>query len=608
MRRPRRPPGRSRHRCHRNGRRRETMQTFPNRRSGPFRGPFVLLVLIATSWALPCAALEITETSPVRYALSVPSSLDRIETTFDAPLAPVEDGMVRVAGTMSGLHEGSLETDGATLVFHDASTGFQPGELVVVNLRSDIASTGDETLVGGRMFAFTIAAGSGSWSWTEPETYGASEIPYFIHGGDLDGDGTPDLAVPNEGTDDVSIFRNADGDGTFDGRAEYGVGEVPSSIFGEDLDNDGDQDLATADIISGTMTVLLNDGDGTFGAGVSYPAGIRCRQIHGGDFDGDNDVDLCTTSNGTDEVYIWWNDGAAGFADPTILSDVPDGPFAIRTGDFDLDGLLDVGVACREAGDLRILRNDGAGGFVSGGTFPIGSGPWCLNGNDLDGDGDFDLVSVASYEDRFVVLWNDGTGQFSTTDRYVTGDYPLGVFAADLDGDGDIDATSSNYSGASVDLFANDGAGGFSLQNTLAVSLAGSYTWAHDLDGDGDLDLSIVDENADLLFVFFQEGAPAAVPDGPIARGSARPSIEILPNPMRSGGIATVRIGGAPDAEAILDLIAVDGTRISRLWSGSTNPDGASLDWEIPDLPAGRYYLRLATRSGATARAVEILR
>ncbi len=543
------------------------------------------------------AALLVQATEPPRYALQVPPDEPEIRAFFNGPLAPLPSGAVRVAGSMSGLHAGEVVLADNVVIFRNQSGAFFPGEVVHVDYRNDIRNVGGESLTGGYYFAFTAASAAATVAWSPRVGYESASVPYFIHGGDLDGDGDPDIAAPNEGTGDVSIFLNVGGTGSFPQHQEYGVGERPSSIFGEDFDNDGDQDLATADINSGTVSVLLNNGDGSFAPRTVYAAGNQCRQIHGGDFDGDNDVDLCATAFGADRVFLYYNAGNGTFAPGVPFSAVSDGPFAIRTGDLNGDGHIDIAVACQNADSLSVLSNNGLGGFTRTGTYRIANGPWCLNGNDLDGDGDFDLASVASFADEIVTLVNDGAGGYPNRFVAATEGFPLGVFVADLDGDGDIDATSSNYSGASVGVYLNPGNGQIALQTNLATALSGSYTWAHDLDGDGDLDLSVVDEEADSLFVFVNGLHASEVAERGERRATITPSLRILPNPARAGdgaGLAVDHVAGA----ASIDLIRIDGRRLRRLWSGELDGRPRVVRWDGRDaqgrpLAAGGYRVVL---------------
>jgi len=527
-----------------------------------------LLLMVAAFLLLasePALALEMIASTPARNARGIQPTLDEITITFDAAVALPPAAAVRVAGTMSGRHTGIVEVAGTTLRLRAIAKPFLPGEVVSVNLRADIAATGGGgTLAGGRAFVFTIGSRACTPAWSNVTTWQAASIPYYIHGGDLDGDGTPDLAVPNEGTHDVSVFRNSAGNGTFPTHAEYGVGLRPSSVFGEDFDNDGDQDLATADINSGTVSVLRNDGSGVFTSAGTYPAGTQTRQIHGGDFDGDNDIDMAATSRLTDEVFLFYNNGNATF---TVVSypDVQNDPFAIRCADLDSDGHLDLAVGCQAADSLTVMRNDGDGTFTTTSTHFVGNGPWDLHANDFDGDGDIDLVSPATFSSRMAVLRNDGSGKFPSANQVPVGAFPLAVYTADLDGDGDLDAMTSDYSGGTVTLLRNDGNAGFTFWTTLFTSIAGSYTWAHDLDADGDLDLSVVDEEADQVFVFLNGGTLVDAPQ--FARGDGL-RLRGFPNPLVRGAATRLRLDAATaDAAAAVfaDVYDVRGRWVQRL-------------------------------------------
>ena len=575
-----------------------------------------LPLLGATAAVLCClasparAALEVASTSPSPYALGVPKDLVALTVEFTKPILTPGSGEVRVFGAMSGLHDTALEVDGGTLTVTVASGPFQPGEMVHVNLHRDVEATDSETLDGGFTFAFTVASGPTSFDLDAKMRYGASDIPYFIYGGDVDGDGTPDLAVPNEGTDDVSVFRNTGGLGFFTQHDDYDVGDKPSSVFGEDFDNDGDIDLASADINSGTVTVLKNNGDGTYAHSQTLACGSQCRQVHGGDFDGDNDVDLCATSYTGGYICLYENDGAGVFGAAVPFLDVPDGPFTVRTGDIDRDGHLDIAVAGHDSHMLGVLINDGTGGFASTGSYFIGNGPWDMSGNDLTGDGYIDFGVVASWANQFVAMHNDGTGAFPTKDVSVTGSFPLAAHVADLDGDGDIDGIASNYSGASVSVLRNTGAGVFDLETTLSVRLSGSYSWAHDLDGDGDLDLSVVDENADSLFIFYNDGLSSSVEIPPPAL--LRPSVRAWPNPLPAGQSATVRMADLQGPIRV-EVLGVDGRRIREIARRDLSGAEWSVTWDGRDgrgrpVASGRYLIRAVAGNRSHPVSVQVLR
>jgi hypothetical protein len=429
------------------------------------------------------------------------------------------------------------------------------------------------------------------------------------------------------------MFRNGNsatggGKGWFPTHVEYGAGNVPSSCYGDDFDNDGDQDVVTADISSGTISVFLNDGDGTFAPRAVYATGASCRQVYGGDFDGDNDIDLVATSSTTGRIFLFYNTGNGSYAPGVVYTDVQAGPFSVETGDYDADGHIDIAVGCRTADSLTVLTNDGDGTFTTTGHFKSGisstnDGPWDLAANDLDGDGDCDLVGVDSDINRVVVMVNDGTGAFPTRKPVASGVFPLGVFAADVEGDGDIDVLCSNFASASVGVYKNDGTGTLTLDALLPTDLSGSYAWAHDLDDDGDLDLSVVDENADSLFIFYNGDSPVGVeiadgaPPGDGVVGGARGATAIAawPNPALAGRGTMLRLSGfaASRAPVVIDVFALDGRLVRRIWNAPLAAAEASLAWDGRDargrtVAPGRYIVSAASGDVRRTQGVQLVR
>lgn len=569
--------------------------------------PFILIFLAALLTA-PAGAIQVTSTSPAQYALNVPKTLTTIAVAFDVVPDTPAAGAVRVAGTMSGLHGGTVSVVGNEIRFQNTSEPFMPGELVSVNIRNDVAPAGGgSALTNGYYFAFTIASAPSSPTWQSRKAFGASLRPYFIHGGDLDEDGMPDIALPNEDSNNVSVMLNTSGDGDFDVRNEYGVGLTPSSIYGDDFDNDGYQDLATADIASGTMSVLMNDGDGTFAPRVPHAAGLSCRQVHGGDFDGDNDVDLCTTDNGNGEVYLFYNNGDGTFATGVTYTDVGSGPFPIFTGDFDRDGRLDIAVGNQASDTVSILLNVGGGTFITVNSYFAGNGPWDMHGNDFDGDGDYDLIVADAFGNQISVLINNGAGAFPTRIARSTDSFPLGIFSADLDGDGDIDAMASNFSGGSVNVFDNtDGDGDLQITATLDMPQAGTFAWAHDVNGDGRLDISTTDELADSVFVYLNDSIVSVNEVPPVVDAG----VSVWPNPIRSA--ATIALDVSIDAAGVVDVYGVDGRRIRRLALGA-NRARPTVEWDGRDeagrpVASGKYLIAVSAGDRSYVRSVYVLR
>src|SRR5687768_10503386 len=88
-----------------------------------------------------------------------------------------------------------------------------------------------------RSSALTMSPGPGPFS--------VGQDPAAIAVGDIDRDGTPDLAVVNTASRDVSVLLG-DGTGAFSSAGTVSTGPDPVDIALGDIDRDGDLDLLTS--------------------------------------------------------------------------------------------------------------------------------------------------------------------------------------------------------------------------------------------------------------------------------------------------------------------------------------------------------------------------
>ena len=224
---------------------------------------------------------------------------------------------------------------------------------------------------------------------------------------DVDGDRRLDIVTSNANDDSVSVLRG-DGKGRFSPMpgSPFRVGRSPYPPALGDLDGDGRLDLVTPDINSGTLTVLLGTKAG-FRAAAGSPMRVTARPYYLalGDLDGDRRLDLVATHDDTSLVSVFLGDGRGG------LRPAPGSPFDIgRRGwgaalsDLDGDGRLDLAIAA--PGGVRVLLGDGHGRFAPapGSPFPAGQGVWRLALADLNGDGALDVVVPEGKEQTIGVL------------------------------------------------------------------------------------------------------------------------------------------------------------------------------------------------------------
>jgi hypothetical protein len=136
-------------------------------------------------------------------------------------------------------------------------------------------------VVGG-----SLAWASDSVSFAPAQNYPAGIQPQQLTSADLNGDSTPDLAVTNAQSDNVSALLGS-GDGTFQVAQNFSVGDFPFGIVSADFNSDGRLDLAVANNFSSDVSVLLGNGGGTFqgaqnfSSGGNGPTGIISADLNG---------------------------------------------------------------------------------------------------------------------------------------------------------------------------------------------------------------------------------------------------------------------------------------------------------------------------------------
>lgn len=446
-------------------------------------------------------------------ARSVSAAPGPVALFFDRPLrrdSVVLGRTLHVFARASGSVGGSIAftDDDRALVFTPARP-FAAGQGVTVLVSRDVRGADGVRLgAGGFSAQFWTRAAAAPAVFTEVERHSTRPLPALpsrAYGGvatDLDGDGDADLAIVNEDSADLVVFRNRGG--AFSPTGErYALGRRASPSEAGDFDRDGITDVAAANITDGTVTVLLGRGDGGFRSSQVLAVGSTPRGIAALDVDGDADLDLATANFGSDDVAILVNDGGTFRVASRVDSGLA-GEWAIAAADMDEDGLLDLVVGSRTANAVAVLGNQGNGSFSRLGRADAGGGPWMLVTGDIDRDGHDDVAVVNGTSDTAAVLRGDGRGGLGPAAVQSVDPFALASDLGDLDGDGDLDWLTSSY-GGDWRLFENRGGALFTAQE-LAPRQAASCALLFDSDGDGDVDLALIDEEADEVIVMRNGG------------------------------------------------------------------------------------------------------
>jgi len=102
--------------------------------------------------------------------------------------------------------------------------------------------------------AVSTSLGIGGGVFAASTSYAAGGSPQFVAVADVNGDSTGDLLVANFQSNSISLLAGR-GDGTFQSQVQLGVGAntTPHGIAAGDLNGDGKPDLAVADAGSNTV-------------------------------------------------------------------------------------------------------------------------------------------------------------------------------------------------------------------------------------------------------------------------------------------------------------------------------------------------------------------
>ncbi|MGE4620059.1 MAG: FG-GAP-like repeat-containing protein [Planctomycetota bacterium] len=485
---------------------------------------FALLLVTTALFLSPllqaqAGQLQVVGISPTSNFLTAPVNTT-ISVNLDEAVNPatVTPASFWAFGRWSGPAEGviSIENGGMTIRL-TPDNPFSTGEQVMVILAEDITSlTGSTIQSGGYSFLFWTKAGPATLDFTVIDEWSTRTNPnvstrsYGGIGSDLDNDGYLDIAVINEDTADVRCYLNqANGSGLFSQMITpvSSVNLQASPNEPADFNRDGNVDLVVCNIAMDTVSILIGNGDGTFQPQQQIDVGLAPRGVAVLDVDGDGDMDVVNTNYGNGNLSILTNIGNASgvFTGPSFFEGGGAGERSLATGDMNGDGLLDLVIGMINSGEIVINLNDGDGTFTESGSEPAVSGTWMLALGDLNGDGHLDVTSVNASQDNGTINFGNGDGTISSPDVYPADNFPLATDVGDMDGDGDLDWVISSYLGDWY-FYVNDGNGNFSFQEEIFAPVAASCAVMMDVDNDGDLDLTLIDELADVVIIYQQEG------------------------------------------------------------------------------------------------------
>jgi hypothetical protein len=378
---------------------------------------------------------------------------------------------------------------------------------------------------------------------------------------DINGDGKPDLLVPNYYGHSVSVLLG-NGTGGFAHAANSPISvsssSYPQDIAVGDVNGDGKADVIVAQYarasssLSHAVLVLNGDGAGGFGTPVPVDVGAREPQnVAWKDVNADNHGDLivsCTGDDGHGTVAVLLGDGAGGLSQAAgspidVWGDYRPGR-GLAVGDVNGDGKPDVLIRCIYPNNVAVLLGNGSGGFTRTGP-GILEDPYLIRFAvaDVNGDGKADALGVNYDEGTLSVALANGSGGFTPTagTRFSTGvEYPTALAVADVNGDGKPDAVVVHAYGA-VSFMLGDGAGGFAPRDAgpmEALGYAGRVT-AADVNADHRADVLVVsrqEAKVGILLNTTLDTTPPSVTMRPVGTTGASNGLAYVPVLLTDSG------------------------------------------------------------------------
>ena len=333
------------------------------------------------------------------------------DNNFDMAIAASQSGQISV---FLGRGDGTFKTAA------NYGAGTNPGFVVAASFRNsrkvDLAASNGQ--IGSDNVA--VLLGNSDGTFRAAKFYSAPGQVTGLAAGDFNSDKKTDLAVVSAvtgGAPSVSVFLG-NGDGTFQPAITTQTSATPVALTVGDLNGDGTLDLAVAENNVGTsqIEILAGNGDGTFRSNAVYPIGPLISSITAADFRADGKLDLAVAASEGLGVYVLLGNGDATFQNPVAYTAT--GAYWVTAADLNGDHKLDLAVAIfggfLEAG-ASVLLGNGDGTFQAAAFYPIGKISRAIAVGDFNNDKMPDLVVPDWDHNDFVELLNTGFASFSPT-------------------------------------------------------------------------------------------------------------------------------------------------------------------------------------------------
>jgi hypothetical protein len=460
--------------------------------------PFVLLLFSLNLFAQP----SISSFAPLSGPVGTTVTINGIGFSALATNNIVYFGAVRANVT-------AANSTSLTVTVPSGAT-YQPISVTVNGLIAPASRAFNITFTGGGQINST--------SFSSTTDFTTDLHPNAVVVADLDGDGKPDIATPNNYSisgqpASISILRNISNASaiSFAPAQNINNGVLTYTLAAADIDGDGKQDLAACSIVDQVVSVFRNTstpGSISFAPKVNFTTNTDIHGITICDIDGDGKPEISVVSSLSGITSVLRNTSSPGSISFALKVD-----FAtliaesIVSSDFDGDGKADLAITSDISSAFSIFRNTSSPGsisFAARNDISCGSGnqPHGITTGDLDGDGKSDLAVVITNStiSGAQVYRNTSTlgninFSFSTSLLGTSGSTSYHTTMGDINGDGKPDiAVTSGAPSNQVRVFQNNSTSGAIIfgEGNGFNSLLGPYGIACcDLDADSKPDIAV---------------------------------------------------------------------------------------------------------------------